>query len=266
MARYPAPPRTPWRDDFPQVTAQAEYRTMRDHPAYRDAKDGIDSNAALLLVFDLINDQSVEAIAQQIAGRDARIVSVHAEEATGRNRIPLAYAEVLASVLDLTTDAGIVQSSVANHGNAPSIYHRMVSQPSFDGYVESDVNYVIVDDNCTAGGTLANLKGYIETNGGRVICASVLARRSFTNPCYLSLDPVTLRRLNREHGTLDTFWMEEFGNGLDTLTEGEAGHLFAAPSTVTIRNRLAEARRDLGILRNENLDRGATPAADEGDD
>ncbi len=238
---------------------------MREHPAYRPAKDGDSSEAAMTLVYDLLNDEAVAAITAQIAAQPVRIVAVHAEESVGRNRIPMAYAEVLAYVLDASSDPGIVQSSVANHGGAPSIYHRMVSQPTFDGYVESEATYVIVDDTCTAGGTLANLKGYIETNGGIVACATVLARPRVTAAYYISLDPTTLRRLRYKHGRLDAFWIEEFGNGLDTLTEGEAGHLLAAPTVETIRNRLAEARRDLGLDGDEDPDSGPTPSSDEDD-
>ncbi len=261
MARFPSAPRTPWIDSFPDIVAHAEYRDMREHPAYRAAKDGVSSEAALALVYDLLSDSAVDQIRAQLKDHAPRVVGVHAEEATGRNKIPLAYAEALAYLLDLDTDPGIVQSSVANHGGAESVYHRMVSQPTFDGYVEAEASYVIVDDTCTLGGTLANLKGFIETNGGTVLCVSTLARRGSSSPGFISLAPTTLARLNRKHRGIDEFWREEFGYGIECLTEGEAGHLLAAPTLGTIRNRLAEARRDLNIIGNEIADRPEGPAA-----
>lgn len=266
----PAPPRTPWPENFPPVIAHVDQREMREHPAYRLAKDGLSDEAALTLVYDLINDTAIERISNIINGREVRICGVHAEEAAGRNKIPMAYAEVLAHVLDQFTDPGIVQSSVANHGGAQSIYHRMVSQPAFEGYVEPNAFYMIVDDTCTAGGTLANLKGFIEVNGGRVLGMSVLAKSRVDLPYYISLAPGRVEQLRYRHKTLDEFWIAEYGYGLDCLTDGEAGHLFTAPSVDTIRNRLAEARRDLNIDSDEESDQSASGAAkadnDEADD
>lgn len=249
------PPRTAWRPDFPPVIVQAEYMEMREHFAYRAAKNGESNEAALSLVSDLLSDNAVENIKFFIRESRPRIVPVHAEEARGRNKIPAAYAEALAEILGLDTDPGIIQSSVANHGGAPSIYHRLVSQPSFAGYVEPQVEYMIVDDNCTAGGTLANLKGFIETNGGIVILMSVLAHRRADRAYYISLANETLARLKYRHRDLDALWREEFGYGIEALTEGEAGHLLAAPSVDTVRNRLIEARRDLNFLGDEGTDR-----------
>jgi hypothetical protein len=106
---------------------------MREHPAYQAAKSGQNSAAALALVYDFINDAAVDELrAHLISDADkarVRVVGVHAQESSGRNRIPLAYAEALAKILNVVTDPGIVQSSIANHGGAASIYHRMVSQP-----------------------------------------------------------------------------------------------------------------------------------------
>jgi hypothetical protein len=239
------------------VVAQTHYPRMLAHPAYKLAKRGEDNEAALQLVYDCIADEAMLKIKDNLGHKKPRIVAVHAEESHGRNKIPMAYGEVLGAVLGLDTDPGIVQSSVANHSEAPSIYHRFVSQPEFDGYVENGANYLLVDDVCTAGGTLANLKGFIEQNGGNVIAMSVL---SYGNPRLLydiSLSPPTARQVSMRHPTLDALWREDFGYGIECLTEGEAGNLRAAPSVDTVRNRLAEARRDLNIERDEDVDEGS---------
>jgi adenine/guanine phosphoribosyltransferase-like PRPP-binding protein len=132
---------------------------MRRHPLYRTAKDGLDNQAALDLVDDLMNTDTTVRIRQLLSGAHPRVVPVHAEEATGRNKIPFAYATVLAESLRLSVEPRIIQAWVANHGSAPSIYHRFASQPVFDSPVDVGEDYLIVDDTCTAGGTLANLKG-----------------------------------------------------------------------------------------------------------
>lgn len=224
---------------------------MRAHVAYDAAKHGKDNEAALALVYYCIRDAQVKKISERLKGRKPRIVAVHAEEAKGRNKIPMAYGEVLGGILCLDTDPGIVQASIANHSAAPSIYHRFASQPHFDGYVEPKAEYLIVDDTCTAGGTLANLKGFIEDNGGVVVAMSVLSIGNPNLAYDISLSAPTLRQLVMRHPSLDEWWKEEFGYGCESLTEGEAGHLRAAPSFDTIRNRIVEARRDLNVFANE---------------
>jgi hypoxanthine-guanine phosphoribosyltransferase len=248
------------------VYAHAEYREMREHSAYSEAKSGNSVEAALSLVYDLINDKTIEHIKNVINECRPRIVGVHAEEALGRNKIPITYAEVLAEILDLSTDPGIVQASVANHGGSQSAYHRMVSQPVFDGYVEEGAHYLIVDDTCTVGGTLANLKGFIETKGGIVLGMSTLARRNVAHPYYIAPMDMQVTQLEHKHRGLGKYWQEEFGYGLDALTEGEAGHLLAAPSFDTIRNRLVEAGRDIYGDPSEEGDRSTQEAATEVDD
>jgi len=233
---------------------------MRENVAYQSAKRGESDQAAVTLVLECIADEAMQKIRAQLRGRKPRVVAVHAEEAKGRNKIPIAYAETLAGVLDLTTEPGIVQISVANHSEARSIFHRLVSQPIFSGYVEKGAEYLIVDDTCTAGGTLANLKGFIELNGGIVVGMSVLSLNSHSLEYEISLAPQTLSRLNYRHKTLASLWQQEFGHGIDTVTEGEAGHLLAAPSVDTIRNRLTEARRDLH-LRGDQSDSSGKEAA-----
>ena len=249
-------PRSPWALKFPPVIGQTPYKLMVGHADYRKAKQGIDNNAALSLAMDCLNSERTNQIRLILGARRPLIVGVHAEEATGRNKIPLAYAEVLADSLRLETEPKIVQASIANHSNAKTIYHRMVSQPTFCGPVKSGGLYLIVDDVCTAGGTLANLKGYIEENGGVVVAMSVLAMRNRDLTYWISLAQSTLAKLKYKHAGLDVLWNREFGYGIDKLTEGEAGHLLSAPSVDVIRNRLADARRDLNIEGDEKANQG----------
>ncbi|WP_290492531.1 hypothetical protein [Alcanivorax sp.] len=41
---------------------------------------------------------------------------------------------------------------------------------------------------------------------------------------------------------MDEYWKQEFGYGIDQLTQGEAGHLKAAQSVDAIRDRITAAR------------------------
>ena len=133
----------------------------------------------------------------------------------------------------------IVQTVKANHTNA-SAYERIVRQPMFDGYVEQGRNYVILDDTVAMGGTLAALRGYIESQGGRVILAMTIT--GFSVP---ELDIVpnqkTLNYVLTKHPKLSQWWQHEFGFPVEYLTQGELGHFKKPNSLDEIRSRLIEA-------------------------
>lgn len=103
--------------------------------------------------------------------------------------------------------------------------------------------YIVVDDTLTMGGTIASLRGYIENNGGKVMAASVMTAHE--GALDLAVKPKMLAGINEKHGpAMDAFWKETFGYGIDRLTQGEAGHLRAAPSVDAIRDRIAAARNE----------------------
>jgi hypothetical protein len=121
------PVRTPWRPGFPVVIAQAPYGDMRGHVTYHAAKTGLDNEAALALVYYCIRDVQVKKIKKELVGSGPRIVPVHSEEAKGRNKIPMAYAEVLATILDLDTDPG---NESADQGSSEPA--ALVNKPSHE--------------------------------------------------------------------------------------------------------------------------------------
>ena len=63
---------------------------------YEAAKAGIES--AYILAKDLVSDEAIAEL-ESIDGRETIIVPVHAEEAVGRNMIPLATSAVIAKKL-----------------------------------------------------------------------------------------------------------------------------------------------------------------------
>ena len=83
---------------------------------------------------------------------------------------------------------------------------------------------------------------YIESNGGNVILATSLTGQPYLAKLTLSGD--TLSGLRAKHGKAFEDWFQQtFGYGLDRLTESEACYLTRAESLDTIRDRLAQARR-----------------------
>lgn len=237
----PRPLRTPLTE-FPDVLIHAVIdagkSAVKRHQSYPAAKSG-DAEAARTLVRETVNEEQVEALRRLLNGRKPILVSVHAYESEGVNAIPEAFAEELAFRLGLEIDSGIVQTNVVSHTGA-SGYGRLARQPVFEGEVSAVAEYVLIDDFVGQGGTLANLRGYIEANGGRVLAAVTLTgqRRS----AKLAPETMKLDELRGKHGEeFEKWWQERFGYSFDCLTQSEARYLADSPDADTIRDRIAAA-------------------------
>jgi hypothetical protein len=231
-------PRSPWPAGFPDVVLHTTVRSRNDHADYEQAKAG-DRRAAVRLVSALVDQQTMDRLHRFLVDRDPILLPVHAIETRGINFIPEAYAAVLSEASGCTLMTEIVQTNVVRHTRA-SGFHRLAFQPTFGGEVIAGRQYVLVDDHFGLGGTLANLKGHVESNGGTVIATTTLT--SSRNNCVLALHRKTLQDLRRKHGdALEQFWQQSFGHGLDNLTEPEAAYLLRAGTVDAIRDRLAQA-------------------------
>ncbi|HGB3178558.1 TPA: LPD38 domain-containing protein [Salmonella enterica subsp. enterica serovar Chester] len=234
------PVRTTWQKDFPDVVLHARLGDATSHRDYEAAKAG-DKDAAYRLVSDVLTKEAVDKIRDIIGNREVLLAAVHAEEASGRNKIPQAMADVLGKVLHQEVATGIVQTKRVGRTGQDG-FGRLANQPEFAGNVRSDLPYFILDDTLTQGGTLAGLKGYIESHGGRVIGASALTGKQYS--ARMALSSQTLSRL-REHfgGTgLENWWKQQHGYGFDGLTESEANYLLRAGNADKIRDRILAAR------------------------
>lgn len=83
---------------------------------------------------------------------------------------------------------------------------------------------ICVDDVITQGGTLADLRAYVENNGGNVILASALNGKH--NSAKLPITKATLGQLRKQAGKeLEQWWQEKFNYDFAKLTESEARYL-----------------------------------------
>ena len=90
------------------------------------------------------------------------------------------------------------------------------------------------------GGTLANLKGHIESNGGRVLAAVALTGKPHS--AKLALTTERLQDLRAKHGTeLEIWWRARFAHAFNALTESEARYLARTETADIVRNRVAAA-------------------------
>lgn len=231
--------RLPWPSDFPDVVVHTTVALRDGHPGYTSAKAG-NPDAALTLASDLLDGAAIETLRSAIAGRPALLLPVIADETTGFNAIPDAMAQVLGRALDLPVIAGeIVQTNKVGHTRAPA-FQRLVTPAMFDGQVQPGAAYVLVDDHVGLGGTLANLRGYVEARGGSVIAITTLTESRDAK--RISLRPETRDMLWQRHGEeLDQLWQAQFGHGIDGLTEVEALQLCRQQSIAGIEGFLAKA-------------------------
>lgn len=233
------PPRRPW-GNFPDVLIHATESRVKQHPAYAAAKSG-DAGAALDLVREVFDDALPDRLIALVGDRQPMLVSAHAYEREGVNAIPEVLADVMAAKLGWRVDGGVVQINVVTHTGADG-FARLARQPAFDGAVTADAEYVMVDDFVGMGGTLANLRGHIESHGGRVLAAVVLTGKPHSAKLRLSVE--RLHELRSTHGAeLEHWWQERFGHAFDALTESEARYLVRTPDLATIRNRIASAEQ-----------------------
>ena len=236
------PPRVVWRR-FPDAVLLADEQSTKRHPDYAAAKSG-DTLAARRMIQSLLDEAALTEVRQFVDANDKGVpafASAHAYEGAGVNAIPAALAEWLSDQLDVPFVNEIVQSNVVTHTGADG-YGRLARQARFEGAVDSGREYVLVDDFIGQGGTMANLRGWIEKCGGHVVGAVALTGKPYS--AKLTPTKEQLDELRHKHGRdFEKWWRTEFGHAFNCLTQSEARYLARSPDVDTIRDRLAAAER-----------------------
>ena len=238
------PPRVAW-EAFADAVLLAGESDVKQHPEYPDAKTSNDVVGAAYLVNSLVNEADIAAIQALVASVSESgnpiLVSAHAWEGQGLNAIPAALARLLSERLGIAREITIVQTNVVSHTGADG-YGRLARQACFDGPIEAGREYVMVDDFIGQGGTLANLRGWIEKQGGKVVGAVALTGKPYS--AKLNPSQEQLHELRQKHGSdFEAWWKAHFGHAFDYLTQSEARYLARSPDVDTIRNRLAAAKQ-----------------------
>jgi len=230
-------------DAFPDAIIATPPSTQSSDPSYAAAKGG-DMKAALELVDRVMPDDIEQRVRATIGDAKPIVAAVHAEEAAGRNKIPLATAFVLGERMGLQVDEKLVQASRAKRTGSDGMA-RLGVQPEFAGEVERDADYLLVDDTLAQGGTLAQLKTHIEDNGGRVVGVFALSGKQYS--AKISLDNATLNDVRAKYGSIEDWWKGELGYGFEGLTQSEARYMLnSGLSPEALRDRVAAARQAAG--------------------
>ena len=232
---------------------------LKSHPDYKVAKAG-DSQAAVRVAAAVVKPDKIRALAADHP--DAVLVPVRAEEAAGANQLPVALAGVIRRITGLEVDHGIVQS-VRAHRTGKGRAYRMEHRPQFKGDAVAGREYILIDDMATMGGTLGELRHYIESRGGIVVDAVTLAAAQFGN--VFGLTPQTEAGLLARAGVnyLRQFLKERglYGGNWKYLSEGEGRAVLQALPP--------DGGRDGGVAGQGAGDaaiRGRSLAGDRGDD
>lgn len=229
--------RTPWHS-FPDVVVLSDEAFVKKHPLYSDAKEG-DPTIAEGLVEDVMDTADLAGLRSLIGLGPLWLLPVHAVETEGMNVIPRVFARRLSREFDLPVANGIIQLNRVSHTGANG-YHRLAFPAIFHGEV-APVNYLLVDDFIGQGGTLANLRGFVESSGGAVVGAAALTGKLYS--AKMRLETQTLADLRRKHGEkLERWWVATFGYGFERLTQSECRYLSRVEHAHTIPERLTLAR------------------------
>jgi len=241
----------------PVIFSYRKNEQAKLHKDYAAAKGG-DIKAAVRLVEKLVKPDTRQAVAERFDG--AVFVAPMAQEATGRNAIPQALAAHYANAANGSLDTQIVQVNQPRHTGADPM-QRIIARAQFDGPVQEGQRYVLVDDNLTLGGTLADLSDHIQRNGGEVAGIVVLtnANRSDT----LQARPKQIRTIEERFGDV---LREQLAIDPQALTGLEADYLIGLRNADALTNRATKASREReqrlsakGLSRTED---SVTPASD----
>lgn len=232
-----------------KVYSVTSLHKMKSNPHYLKAKQG-DLAEAKQLVGELM-------IGKKFPLNNEILVPVIAQEAAGRNKIPLALAMLLSQEHGNDIEIDIVQAVRANHTGSDAVnrlknvtFVRQGKQPL------SGDNYVIVDDHVTMGGTVSSLAKYIRENGGKV--EKVFSLTNNTRLIKLEdggqdISPTLteIQEVKRRFGT----WLEEYsGMKYEEMSKPTIQYLLKFRTLDNLQKRCKNINSSIQFLNNEEIE------------
>ncbi|MCL2206573.1 MAG: hypothetical protein FWB90_00570 [Fibromonadales bacterium] len=245
--RYHAQPSLgEWPEGF-KITQLTTVPKMKSHADYDAAKAG-NNQAAIRLARDILNGKDERLLAIAERHPNAILVAVHTEEKSGKNKIPQMLAKTIGKKTNLEVDTDIVQVNKVGHTGADA-WHRLATRAEFQGEVQPGRQYILIDDVVTGGGTLGELRHFIESNGGEVVDMVTAGAAQFSTNIALSKQTQTALENKFNPKEFSKFLLEEnlYGGNYKSLTESEARLILGTGSLDRARDRIAKARQEAGI-------------------
>jgi hypothetical protein len=232
-----------WPTNFPKVSSTRTVGELMKHPDFDRAKHCGDRAAADRLVADLIDPEAISRFAQ--SHRNARLVVVGGAP-TDSNQIPAAFAEAFEKASGLPLDRGLLRTNSPKHTGKNAL-GRFRARAMFAGGLRPGANYVGLDDVMTQGGTISELRQFINRSGSRMVAVATLAHtRSSVMSDGLQIAPTLEVRqklkesfdLKQLGGLLKKF--DIYGGDVFSLTESECRLLCRFKSLVEIEAALLD--------------------------
>jgi hypothetical protein len=257
---------TGWPENFPPVMrfVDRDFKNdgdfplglVKQEPDYYAAKNLGDREAAARLVEKfLARDVNVKQLALLKAKfPDAVIVPVHAVEGKSTNRIPMLLAAYIAKQTGIESNYSIVKQT-RTHNTGSNAWHRLAFRADFDGNVQPGRRHILIDDVFAYGGTLNELRLFIEKRGGTVVQTAALTLGHNGNIIALQPETRDILLYKFKENRLVSFLKDKEINLYDgnyrNLTEPEAcligntHNLVEGPVALdAARNRIIAARRE----------------------
>lgn len=224
-----------WPDDFAPATVFTSYDELKKFPGYYHAKKG-DLQKAIKIVDNFVTEQNTSHLLAEFP--DATIVPVAAREKIGVNYLPLALAIRISSLTGMEYSDEIIAINKAMRTNQKGMY-RLLNRSVFSGQVTRGKKYIIADDMIAQGGTINDLRKFIEEYGGIVVHAIAIASG------FKKIDNLDSKFLKIMHSTVSALYAK-FGkaindiisyygisNQIEELTESEALYILGFPDVET---------------------------------
>jgi hypothetical protein len=151
-----------WEEDFPKGYGHTSIAYLKRCVGYEAAKSG-DLNAAEFVVFRCVKRDRLDEL------REKHPLAILLP-VLGKNKLPLALAFKVG--LPVWLNVKILHTVTRKHLCA---IQRLVHSPVFIGFIVSGVEYILVDDVITQGGTIAALRKFVMVRGGKVVSVVALA-------------------------------------------------------------------------------------------
>ncbi len=201
---------------------------------YQEAKHRFNREASRNVVQNCISEDVYEDILYRVMQAEDDPVIVHPHPSFAdpdhdgyevqrrgpTNALPFDFADYLAARLGLEVDTEIVQAGRVGRTDM-SREQRFIWQPIFTGRVRRGTPYILCDDVCTIGGTLAALRSYIVRNGGTILAVTTLAHGKGVHQTF-AIAPQTATVLQSAYGPgLNGLWRGMIGHDTYCLTDAE---------------------------------------------
>jgi hypothetical protein len=151
-----------WEKDFPKGIGHTSIAFLKRCVGFKDAKNG-DLNAAHIVVSQCVKHDRLF----ELHGKYPCAVLL---PVLGKNQLPMALAHAVG--LPIWTDVVLIKTISRKLLCA---IERLLHKPVFTGYIQEGLDYILVDDVISQGGTMAALRQYVLSLGGNVVAIVALA-------------------------------------------------------------------------------------------